>query len=147
MEDQSTNAVIDLSHHNGAELDFTAAAHEGILGVVHEATQGTGDVDPTYVEHRSPALGAGLYWRAYHFGVGADGVEQADFFLTTVKPDPSNLLVLDFEANTERRRSCRGIGRAGRSGNTRMAPSGPSPTPSRVSAAATATSSTATAPP
>ena len=32
--------------------------------------------------------------------MGADGVTQAEFFLSTVKPDSNTLLVLDFEANT-----------------------------------------------
>src|SRR5690242_11536953 len=99
MASTETNAVIDLSHHNGTHLDFQAAAGAGIVGVVHKATQGTGHVDPMYVTNRSPARGAGLLWGAYHFGVGADGVEQADFFLGTVKPDALHLLVLDFEAN------------------------------------------------
>jgi lysozyme len=42
-----------------------------------------------------------LFWGAYHFGVGADGVAQADFFVNTVKPDDTTLLVLDFEANAQ----------------------------------------------
>jgi lysozyme len=43
----------------------------------------------------------GLVWGAYHFGTGADGVEQADFFLQKVQPGPGVLLVLDLEANPQ----------------------------------------------
>ena len=35
------NAVIDISHHNGKSLDFAAARADGILGVIHKASQGT----------------------------------------------------------------------------------------------------------
>lgn len=45
------------------------------------------------------ALEAGLLWGAYHFGTGADGVEQAQHFLDMVQPDNQTLLALDLEAN------------------------------------------------
>jgi lysozyme len=41
----------------------------------------------------------GLLWGAYHFGVGADGSDQAEFFLKVAKPDDHTLLVLDYEPN------------------------------------------------
>lgn len=93
------NAVIDLSHHN-ANPDFAAAREAGILGVIHKATQGSTYIDPTFHERRGQALAAGLLWGAYHFGTGGDGAGQADFFLATVEPVPTDLLVLDFETNT-----------------------------------------------
>ena len=95
-----TNLIIDLSHHNGT-VDFVRIAAAGILGVLHKATQGEQDVDPTYASRRTEALAAGLLWGAYHFGTGSDGVTQADHFLDVVQPDPSTLLVLDFEANPQ----------------------------------------------
>jgi lysozyme len=39
--------VIDLSHDD-ASVDFDAVAQAGIVGVIHKATQGVGDVDPLY---------------------------------------------------------------------------------------------------
>ena len=92
------NAVIDLSHHNG-NVDLTVAKGDGITGVINKATQGCQYRDPLYQRNRTQALDTGLLWGAYHFGVSADGVEQADFFLSTVQPDTKTLLVLDFEAN------------------------------------------------
>jgi lysozyme len=92
------NVVVDLSHHNG-NVDLGQAQAAGIVGVIHKATQGTSFVDPMYQTNRAKAQQAGLLWGAYCFGVGADGVEQADFFLNTVQPGPQDLLVLDFEAN------------------------------------------------
>lgn len=95
-----TNAVIDLSHHNGS-LDFRAIAGGGILGVVHKATQATGWVDNTYHERRAQALAAGLWWGAYHFAVAGDGRAQARHFLEAVQPDAATLCVLDFEDNPQ----------------------------------------------
>jgi GH25 family lysozyme M1 (1,4-beta-N-acetylmuramidase) len=94
------NAVIDLSHHN-ATVDLNAAKTAGILGVIHKATQGVGYTDPTYQTRRADAARADLLWGAYHFGTGSDGVQQADYFLKTVQPQPTDLLVLDFEANAQ----------------------------------------------
>src|SRR4051812_4705940 len=95
----ASNIVVDLSHHNG-QPSMTAVTNAGISAVIHKSTQGWKFVDPMYRVNRDAALSVGLLWGAYHFGVGADGVEQADFFLSVVKPDSNTLLVLDFEANT-----------------------------------------------
>jgi len=69
--------------------------------VIHKATQGLGFKDPTYSAHMDGALGADLYWGAYHFGTGSEGVQQAEFFLKCVNPGPQTLLVLDFESNAQ----------------------------------------------
>lgn len=95
---QPINVVVDLSHHNPS-VDFEKLKAAGIVGVIHKATQGLGFVDKQYAKRRQPALDAGLLWGAYHFGVGGDGSDQADFFLDTVGTDPQTLLVLDYEPN------------------------------------------------
>ena len=94
------NVIVDLSHHNG-NVDLAQAQAAGIVGVVHKATQGTGYTDPLYLANRAKARDAGQLWGAYHFGVGADGVEQADHFLQVVQPGAQDLLVLDFESNAQ----------------------------------------------
>ncbi len=93
------NVVVDLSHHN-ASVDFVRAGSAGILGVIHKATQGTHFTDARYTERRPLAAAAGLMWGAYHFGVAGDVEQQVDHFLAVVKPQPGDLLVLDFEENT-----------------------------------------------
>jgi lysozyme len=95
----NSNVVIDLSHHNG-QVNMSAAANGGVHAVIHKATQGWKYFDPKYQANRNAAMSEGLLWGAYHFGAGADGVAQADFFLSRVQPDSTTLLVLDFEANT-----------------------------------------------
>ena len=97
---QGLNAVIDLSHHNGT-VNFTKIPAASIVGVIHKATQGTANTDPTYAARRATALDAGLLWGAYHFGTGSDGLTQAVHFLDVIKPDESTLMVLDFEANPQ----------------------------------------------
>jgi len=94
------NAVVDLSHHNGT-TDFKAAKSDGLMGVIHKATQGLTFQDPTYRERQKAAKEQGLLWGAYHFGTGSDGVSQAEYFLKFVKPGTGDLLVLDFEHNPQ----------------------------------------------
>ena len=94
------DAVVDISHHNGPNLDFQKAKAAGILGVIHKATQGHSSIDPMYAANKKKALKAGLLWGAYHFATGADGVDQATAFLNALGNDASSaLLVLDFEPN------------------------------------------------
>ena len=94
------NVIVDLSHHNRV-ADFNAAKNDGILGVIHKATQGFRYIDPKYDSRRPKPLDAGLMWGAYHFGVGGDGVAQAEHFLSVVDTGqyPQTLLALDVEDN------------------------------------------------
>ncbi len=95
---QPINVVIDISHHQ-EKVDFDKIISDGIVGVIHKATQGLTFTDKVYARRKDQALRAGLLWGAYHFGVGGDGSDQADFFLSTVKPDAQTLIVLDYEPN------------------------------------------------
>jgi lysozyme len=93
-----SDVVIDLSHHNTANL--SAAKQSGIVGVIHKATGSLGFQDPKYAARRQEAQSAGLLWGAYHFATGSsDGAAQAEFFLHTVGPTEGVLLVLDIEEN------------------------------------------------
>ncbi len=95
---QLLNVVIDLSHHNTV-TSFQEAKNAGIVGVIHKATEGTRFVDAEYTHRRVQATAVGLFWGAYHLGIGGNPREQADHFLNTVNPEPTDLLVLDFEPN------------------------------------------------
>ena len=92
------NAVVDISHHNG-NINLQLAKADGIIGVIHKATQGTTGIDPMYETNRTRAANAGLFWGAYHFGTGGDGAAQAQHFLAVVGNSDNTLLVLDFEQN------------------------------------------------
>src|ERR1051326_6713860 len=73
------NAVVDISHHNG-NINLQLAAADGIIGVIHKATQGTTGIDAMYQTNRTQAANAGLLWGAYHNGninlqlAAADGI-------------------------------------------------------------------------
>lgn len=93
------NAVIDISHHNGKSLNFNTAKADGIVGVIHKASQGTTGRDPMYKTNRKKVHDAGLLWGAYHFATGSDGVQQAINFLDAVGDPQGVLMVLDLEPN------------------------------------------------
>ena len=92
------NAIVDLSHHNSVE-SFEEARAEGIIAVVHKATEGSTFVDAKYTERRARAKAAGLLWGAYHFGVRGAVEDQVSHFLSIADPADGDLLVLDFEPN------------------------------------------------
>lgn len=94
------NSIVDLSHHNTVE-SFQEAKLNGIVGIIHKATQGRTVVDAKYHSRRARALANGLLWGAYHFGVKGNVREQVEHFLNTVNPIETDLLVLDFEPNHE----------------------------------------------
>lgn len=94
------NAVIDLSHFNHV-TSFQDIRDAGIIGIINKATQGVTGVDGTYGTRRPQALAAGLLWGGYHFGVSGTPQKQADHFLDVVQPAPTDLLVLDFEPNSQ----------------------------------------------
>ena len=93
------NCVVDV-YHGDDITDFHAVKADGIVGMIHKATQGLGEIDPRYESRKAIALEVGLLWGAYHFADGEDGVAQAKKFLSVVNPGPQDLLVLDLETNT-----------------------------------------------
>jgi len=106
----SATNVVNLSHYDMMRPDFAAMRHQGIVGVIHEATYPPFVRDPKYLDRQTGALQAGLLWGAYHYGNGSDPIRQADHFLSVVssswaranpavRPSTGVLLVLDFEKN------------------------------------------------
>ena len=92
-----SNSVVDLSHHNQA-VNFGKAKADGIIGVIHKASQGQSYRDPTYKARRKRAADAGILWGAYHFGTGSNGIAQAENFLQSVGDPAGVMMVLDFES-------------------------------------------------
>src|SRR5216117_1660540 len=106
----SATNVVNLSHYDMMRPDFTTMKHQGIVGVIHEATYPPFVRDPKYLDRQMGALQAGLLWGAYHYANGSDPIRQADHFLSVVssswaqanpavRPSAGVLLVLDFEKN------------------------------------------------
>ncbi|HRH43623.1 MAG TPA: glycoside hydrolase family 25 protein [Pyrinomonadaceae bacterium] len=92
------NVVVDLSHHNTV-TSFQDAKNNGVLGVIHKATEGINFVDAKYSSRRVRALSNGLLWGAYHFATKGNVQGQVNHFLDIVEPEPTDLIVLDFEPN------------------------------------------------
>lgn len=90
-------SVVDL-YSGDIVRDFSAAAANGLLGVIHKATQGNTYSDKTYASRRKQATDAGLLWGAYHFASNAPVADQVARFLAVAEPDGNTLLALDFEA-------------------------------------------------
>jgi len=94
------NVVIDVSHHNGPNIDFAKVKAAGIVGVIHKATAVSNFKDKMYPVNRARALAAGLLWGAYHWGVGdAEAEDQVNYFLDYAQPTAQSLLALDSEPN------------------------------------------------
>jgi lysozyme len=92
------NAVIDLSHNNNV-TSFQQIKDNGIIAIIHKATQNKQFVDPKYADRRTAALSAGLLFGSYHFAASGDPNGQADHYLSIA--DSTELMVLDFEPNTQ----------------------------------------------
>lgn len=91
-----SNVVIDLSHWN-VNVDFGLIKSNGIVAVIHKATQGIKYIDSSYKTRKIAAEKNGLLWGAYHFGTNDSGVLQANHFLKVVGNTSKILLVLDVE--------------------------------------------------
>lgn len=90
--------VIDIYH--GDNVSSFQKAHDfGIRGVIHKATQGTGNFDVQYARRRKDAVAAGMLWGAYHFNTGENVAAQVKHFLDIAEPDRDTLLALDLEDN------------------------------------------------
>jgi len=89
---------VAISHHN-QNVDMAKLQQNGISFVFMKATQGLMNVDPAFDQYWKASKAMGLVRGAYHIGTSGDGTAQAKTFLSTVHPEPSDMLALDFEAN------------------------------------------------
>lgn len=91
-----TSPVIDLSHWNPTP-DWARTKQAGVVGVIHKATEGTGNVDQTLFSRASAAMAAGLKWSTYHFLRPGSMQAQMDHYLKTINPVPGERVCLDHE--------------------------------------------------
>jgi len=88
--------VVDLSHHNTVK-SFTSAAADGLIGVIHKATEGASYKDPTYKGRESQARGAGLLWSSYHFMRPGNQRDHFKAYLNFAAPREGERVCLDYE--------------------------------------------------
>jgi len=96
------DAIVDLNHNNA--IDMAKAVNDGIVAVIHKASESATFKDPAYIKRRAAALDAGLLWGAYHFAGGRDADQQFDNFMAGTDwkdlADETTLLCLDFEESS-----------------------------------------------
>ncbi len=93
--------MIDVSQHQGPNIDFQQVYGEGYRGAVVKMSEGTGYVDPYGISNLRRAKGVMPVVGAYHFlWGGMSPVKQANHFLNQVSGamNPANaLLFVDVE--------------------------------------------------
>jgi lysozyme len=91
--------VIDLSHHNVIPVSLKPAKAQGIIGVIHKASESTGFQDENVNAREWLAREAGLLFGLYHFIRPGNVSGQVDNFLDVYQRfEPKDLLIaLDYE--------------------------------------------------
>lgn len=88
--------VIDLSHYQ-PHVDLLAAKRDGILGVIHKATEGTRWSDGLYKARKANAETLGLAFASYHFLKPGNIEQQAANFLKFADPPRGGRVFIDYE--------------------------------------------------
>jgi len=95
---KNPNIALAIDPFEGNAIDWDQlATDKRVVAIIHRATIGD-RVDKKYAERKIEAKKRGYKWGAYHYGKPGDPMEQADFFLETVKPGKDDLLALDLES-------------------------------------------------
>lgn len=93
--------ALAIDPFEGNPIDWDALATDPrVVAIIHRATIGD-RVDTKYAERKIEAKKRGYKWGAYHFGKPGDPIKQADFFLSTVKPEKDDLIALDIDGTDE----------------------------------------------
>ncbi len=93
------NSVIDISHYQKVS-SLKKVKADGIVGIIHKATEGRTWTDGKYYNRSRWAVEERVMWGAYHYGLRGNPKQQVDHFLSFTDPDEKVLLVLDFEATS-----------------------------------------------
>ncbi|WP_223532415.1 GH25 family lysozyme [Pseudomonas sp. GL-RE-20] len=75
----TVDVIVDLNHDN--KIDMKKIKDDGIVAVIHKASEGATFRDDKYLSRRKLALDAGLLWGAYHFSSSRDVKDQFENFL------------------------------------------------------------------
>jgi lysozyme len=59
--------IIDIFHGEATDL-AKVQKQDGIIAIIHKATQGAHFTDSSYNARKKQAKALGLLWGAYHFG-------------------------------------------------------------------------------
>lgn len=93
------NAIVDISHHNSV-TNWKSVEKDGIVAVIHKATEGRSYRDNRHGPRREKAKERGLLWGSYHFSSGANPLLQVENFLEHATPTEDELVCLDYEPSS-----------------------------------------------
>jgi lysozyme len=99
---EKLNTIIDTSHYQRG-ANWVKVKAGGIVACIVKATQGTHIKDDQFDRTTANVKAQGMLHGAYHFGTFGDGKQQADWYLSVVKPTPETLMALDFESAKTKR--------------------------------------------
>jgi lysozyme len=95
-----TVSCIDISHHQGSNIDFKAVRKAGVVAMIHKATEGTSYIDDMRAENIINATKAGIACCTYHWlSPGSGAQSQMEFYLSVIDPVEGERLVIDYEEN------------------------------------------------
>jgi GH25 family lysozyme M1 (1,4-beta-N-acetylmuramidase) len=90
--------AVDFSHWNTI-LDFDKLKAQTYL-ILHKATESTNRIDEKYANRKIMWKDEmGMLWIPYHFLKHNQGEDEANYFLNYVKPNPGDVVALDYEVN------------------------------------------------
>jgi lysozyme len=98
------DTIVDINHDN--EIDFAKAETNGVIAIIHKASEGATFKDNKYRSRRDTAIGIGFLWGAYHFSSSRPSSDQVDNFLDVIQwgtdsaRDKQTLICLDWEPST-----------------------------------------------
>lgn len=93
------DSIIDIYHLN--TVDLATAQANGIVAVIHKATEGSTVTDAEYRHRRDKARTLGLLWGAYHYSSGASVSDQVANFIEHAEPDENDVIALDWESSSD----------------------------------------------
>jgi lysozyme len=93
-----TVSCIDISHHQGKNIDFAQVRKSGVVAMIHKATEGSSFIDDMRESNIIAATKAGIACCTYHWlSPGSNVKSQMDFYLDIVIPVRGERLVIDYE--------------------------------------------------
>lgn len=95
---KNPKVALAIDPFEGNDIDWDELATDRrVVAIIHRATIGDRR-DRKYAGRRDEAKKRGYKWGAYHLGKPGNPIQQADFFLDTVKPHKDDLIALDLES-------------------------------------------------
>jgi lysozyme len=90
-----TTNIVD--GYRGDNFDLPRLKEDGIIAIIHKATEGVSYVDRKYSDRRDEAKELGFLWGAFHYALHDSWEAQVDHFLETVQATASDLVSWDWE--------------------------------------------------